>query len=104
MSTYLVQSHYFRQLHVDDVQAVIKEGRGLLLIGTDGSRTFVDQPNKYGVTRWMLAAQQGRVFVPWASRWSSEEELPELAEPFHAEPVEAHPVTPAAQVAATTPV
>lgn len=102
MSTYLVQSHYFRQLHVDHVQAVIKEGRGLLLIGTDGSRTFVDQPNKYGVTRWMLAAQQGRVFVPWASRWSSEEELPELAEPVET-PTDRQSVTPAAQEVATTP-
>jgi len=85
MSTYIVTSTYHRRLNHSELDIAIGSGRGLLIIGKDGAHHFEDRPSRFKRDQLASACDAGRVYLPWASRTTFEDELPAAAEPVEVE-------------------
>jgi len=107
MDQYLIHITAMRRVEPRELQDVLlhinkAKGDQVWLLGLKGSRTLVEDLNKYTPERWQTFAQHGLVYVVWAQHWAfaadldEKTQLPVLMRPYEEGFPKQEPAAPAA--------
>ena len=94
--TYLVHQRFHRALTPDEAVVAIQAKHTIVVMDKHGQPKHITDPLVMGsktseelIELWRSAAADGRVFLVWAGRWTTAEELPPMSPLDHA-PAESH--------------